>query len=256
MAVVGTVSSEWWEDMDPEFDTPIDAAYGNPASIRRSLLSRIKLGHVVMIIAAIFALVFNLAVLRGRDATVDVVVARGDIPAGATLTLSHLALASVPEDDLLTARFVSADSLDSIVGELATRSIADGEPVIGSDLLVVQNRQGLRAMSIPIDQSQAVAGHLARGDSVDVVLVQDGVATYVAIGVEVLDVPNDDTNALGARSGYAPTLAVDATQALRIASALDIGQVHIIRSTGAALPNLEHATAVEQPEEVDEGGSG
>lgn len=111
-------------------------------------------------------------------------------------------------------------------------------------------------MSVPIEQSRAVDGRLAPGDSVDIVLVQDGVATYIATGVGVLDVPGTDMNALGARTGYAPTLAVDATQALRIASALDIGEVHIIRSTGSAIPELDQATAVEQAEETGEGDSG
>jgi Flp pilus assembly protein CpaB len=221
--------------------------------VGRSLLSRIKLGHVVMVLAALFALVFNLAVLRSNDATIDVAVASTDIRAGTTLTMSHFDVATVPADDLLSARFVHAADIDTTVGQLTTRSITFGSPVLLSDLLLVENRDGLRAMSVPIDQSRAVSGHLARGDSVDIVLVDDGVATYIATGVEVLDVPSADTNALGARTGYAPTLAVDAGQALRIASALDIGEVHIVRSTGSALPELEQATAVEATSESQSG---
>jgi Flp pilus assembly protein CpaB len=242
--------------MTTELDKATETLYAGPPPARRSLLSRIKLGHVVMITAAILALIFNLAVLRSRDATVDVMVASGDIPAGSTLNLSHFATATVPADDLLTSRFIAATDLESVVGRLATRAIADGDPILESDLLVVQNRDGLRAMSIPIDQSRAVGGRLVAGDSVDVVLVQDGVATYIATGVEVLDVPSSDTNALGARTGYAPTLAVDATQALRIAAALDVGDVHMIRSTGSAIPDLDQATAIEQPNDSAEGGPG
>lgn len=239
-------------DLDKATETP----YAGPVPVRRSILSRIKLGHVVMVIAAILALIFNLAVLRSRDATVDVMVADDDIPVGATLDLSHLETATVPADDLLTSRFIAATDLESVVGRLATRAIADGDPILESDLLVVENREGLRAMSVPIDQTRAVGGKLVPGDSVDIVLVQDGVATYIATGVEVLAVPSSDTNALGARTGYAPTLAVDATQALRIAAALDVGDVHIIRSTGSAVPNLEQATAIEQLADSGEGGSG
>ncbi len=221
------------------------AAPARPAEGRR-VLSRIKLGHVVMVLAALFALVFNLAVLRSNEATLEIVVAATDIRAGTTLTSNHLESAVIPADDLLSARFVPATQVDATVGRLVTRSIATGDPVLQSDLLEVDNRDGLRAMSIPIEQSQAVSGLLTRGDTVDIVLVKDGVATYVAIGVEVLDVPSADTNALGARSGYAPTIAVDATQALRIAAALDSGEVHIIRSTGSALPELLQATAVDE----------
>ena len=241
--------------MTTELDRPKDTSYAATSSARRSLLSRIRLGHVVMITAAILALLFNLAVLRSRAATVDVAVASADIPAGTTLSLLDFSTASVPADDLLTARFVTTGKMESIVGQLTMRAIPAGDPIVESDLLEVQNRQGLRAMSVPIDQTRAVNGQLAPGDSVDVVLVQDGVATYIASGLEVLDVPSSDTNALGARTGYAPTLAVDATEALRIASALDVGEVHIIRSTGAALPELEQATAIESPQ-PGEGGSG
>ena len=242
--------------MATDLENSLEQTYSTPAPVRRSLLSRIKLGHVVMVGAALFAVVFNLAVLRSDEATALVLVATDDIAAGTTLTLSHFDTAEVPADDLLTSRFVAATDLEEAVGQLATRAIATGEPILASDLLVVQNREGLRAMSVPIDQSQAVGGQLMRGDSVDVIVVSDGVATFIATGVEVLDVPNSDTNALGARTGYAPTLVVDATQALRIASALDIGEVHLVRSTGSALPDLEQAVAVEEPEEADAGDSG
>lgn len=242
--------------MTSELEKATEALYAGQAPVRRKLLSRIKLGHIVMVTAAILALIFNLAVLRSRDATVDVMVANGDIPAGATLNLSHFSTATVPADDLLTSRFIAAADLESVIGRLATRAIADGDPILESDLLVVQNREGLRAMSVPIDQSRAVGGKLVAGDSVDIVLVQDGVATYIATGVEVLDVPSSETNALGARTGYAPTLAVEATQALRIAAALDIGDVHIIRSTGSAIPDLDQASATEHPDDSGEGGSG
>ena len=236
-------------DLDYSSDVTVTAQ----PPIHRSLLSRVKLGHIVMVLAALFAGVFNLAVLRGNDATMEVVVAATDLRAGTTLTMSHFDVAVIPADDLLSSRFVPADELNTSVGRLTTRSIAAGDPVLSSDLLALTNSDGLRAMSVPIDQSRAVSGQLARGDSVDIVLVSDGVATYIATGIEVLDVPNADTNALGARTGYAPTLAVDANQALRIASALDLGDVHIIRSTGSAVPELEHATAIEVS---DEGQSG
>ena len=228
--------------------------YEGAPSMRRNVLSRIRLGHVVMALAALLALLLNLAVLRGNQDTIEVAVAAADISAGTTLSMAHFTLSEVPADGVLSARFVAGDRVDGAVGQLTTRAIAAGEPILESDLLVVENRDGLRAMSIPIDQTQAVAGNISAGDSVDVVLVLDGVATYIAVDVQVLAVPDTGTNALGARTGYAPTLAVDAEQALRIAAALDSGTVHIVRSTGSALPNLEQATAIEvDPEEGDSG---
>ena len=179
------------------------AGHESSGPVSRSLLSRIKLGHVVMALAALLALVFNLAVLRGNQAVMEVAVAAADIRAGTTLTLSHFDVAEVPADDTLSSRFVPGDSLESVVGKLATRSIAEGQPVLESDLLSLDNKDGLRAMSLPVDQSQAVGGHLSQGDAVDIVMVVDGVASYIAVDIEVLDVPSDDSNALGARTGYA-----------------------------------------------------
>jgi len=224
------------------------------AAIRRNAISRIKLGHLIMALAALFALLLNLAVLRSNDSTVAVAVAAADIRAGTSLTMSHLTVAEVASDDVLNSRLVLVDSLGDRMGQLTTRAIAAGEPVLQSDLLSVDSPDGLRAMSVPIDQTRAVAGQLTAGDSVDVVLVVDGLATYIATGVRVSAVPDAGTNALGARSGYAPTFAVTATQALRIAAALDSGEVHIIRSTGSATPDLEQATAIEV--EQSEGSSG
>ncbi len=200
-----------------------------------------------MILAALFALVLNLAVLSGEDNTVEIVVAGEDIAAGTRITTDHLETATVPANDLVTARFVGADDAPMTVGMMTTRPIDAGVPVLQSDLLLVQNPAGLRAMSVPIDQTRAVAGHIERGDSVDVVLVADGVATYVAVAIEVLDVPPNDVNALGARSVYAPTVAVDATQALRIAAALDAGEVHLVRSTGAGAPAISEVSALADP---------
>ena len=111
----------------------------------------------------------------------------------------------------------------------------------------------MTAMSIPIDQSRAVSGDLSPGDAVDIVLVRDGVATYIATAVEVLSVPSADTNALGARTGYSPTVAVDADEALRIAAALDVGDVHVVRATGAPPPDVDQASAVADSSESQSG---
>lgn len=228
-----------------DLDTEVGQA--SPATLlRRSLVSRIRLGHVVMVLAAIVALLLNLAVLRSDDATIDIAVASAEVRAGTTLELSHIDEVAIPADTALTARLLPATEIEHAVGRLIVRPIQAGHPILLSDLLAVDAGDGLRAMSVPIDQSRAVSGQLTRGDTVDIVLVADGVATYVAAGIEVLDVPSAETNALGARSGYAPTVAVDSSQALRIAAALDSGEVHIIRSTGAQHPELMQLRAIDE----------
>ena len=79
------------------------SAYDGAASIRRNMLSRIRLGHVIMALAALLALLLNLAVLRGNQDTIEVAVAVSDISAGTTLSMSHFALSEVPADGPKTA---------------------------------------------------------------------------------------------------------------------------------------------------------
>ncbi len=88
-------------------------------------------------------------------------------------------------------------------------------------------------MSIPISPSQAVAADLRRGDRVDVISVVDGVPAYIANDIEVLAVGDSGEGRLATTSDYSVTVGVDADVALAIAGALDAGDVHIVRSTGA-----------------------
>ena len=207
------------------------------------MISRLKLGHVVMVLAAFFALVLNLAVLNANDATVEVSVASSEILQGTLLGPGHLTTVEVAADDLLISRFVLAAEAEGLLGAIAARHIAVGEPIALSDFRDADAEDGLRAISIPLDPGRAVGGELAVGDSVDVVWVSEGIATYIAAGVEILSIPRADSNALGARSGYAPTVAVDASQALQIVAALDSGELHLVRSTGASTPDVERLSA-------------
>lgn len=218
--------------------------FDQPVSVRRNLVTRVKLGHVVMALAALFALVFNVAVLRKNQATIEVAVAAVDIKPGTALGGQHFTITEIPADVVFADQFLSADQVTGDLGRLTTRPIAAGNPILAGDLRSAENRDGLRAMSIPIEREQAVSGNIAVGDSVDVVLVVDGLASYVVAGVEVIDVPAADGNALGASSAYAPTVSVDAEQALRIAAALDTGVVHLVRSTGTAAPALNATRAL------------
>ncbi len=223
---------------------------------KRNPLSRIKLGHVLMVLAGLSALALNLAVIRGNQATIDVAVAEGEIRSGVAITEGLLSIRQIPADDLLSASLLPADEVASVIGSVATRSIAAGEPVLLSDVRAIETQDGLRAMSVPIDQGRAVAGGLRSGDRVDVVVVESGLARFVAVDIEVIDVPSTDSRALGASSTFTPTLAVTDEDALRIAAALDSGQVHLIRCTGAPDPTLEQATADGVVPEFSQTGSG
>ena len=100
-------------------------------------------------------------------------------------------------------------------------------------------------MSIPVERARAVNGRLASGDRVDVVQAADGTAAVVAAGLEVLDVEDDRDGAFGgARGQVTVTLAVDVTEAQRLAAVLADGDFVLTRVTGAS-PAATAAPAVD-----------
>jgi hypothetical protein len=87
-------------------------------------------------------------------------------------------------------------------------------------------------MSIPIDVSRAAGGTIAVGDRVDVIAVDDGVAAFVVVDIEVVSIAADSAGALRS-SDHHLVVAIDANQALALAEAMAAGDINVIRSTGA-----------------------
>lgn len=184
--------------------------------------------HVLVIVLALVAGVANVALLRGADRSIPVLVADADIAAGTRILSDHLGVADLVATGDLADRFVPGGSADVVVGQVATRPIPAGDPILVGD--VVAGGEGARAMSLPVTLDTAVGGALVPGDLVDVIGVSDEGTAYLARGLRVLSVPVDD--GLGA-TDFAPTVAVDADTALVLAAALEAGPVHLVRSTGA-----------------------
>jgi Flp pilus assembly protein CpaB len=192
-----------------------------------------------MVLAGLLAVILNLALLRGDTVPEMVVVAARDLGTGTRIDAPDLAVVAAPVEGDLADRFTREVDLDSLVGLVVTRPIESGAPVFGSDVRPEAAPDAGRAMSVPVDRSQAVGGALRRGDRVDVIGVDDGVALYIAVGVEVLAVPDSEGSGLAAAtSDFNITLAVDDRQAIAIAGVLDRGDVHIVRSTGAPAPEV------------------
>ena len=85
LPVVGSVRPENGGILPDSVDGPDGGmAADRGPSARRRVLSRIRLGHVVMVLAALFALLLNLVVLRDNRDTIEVAVAATDISAGIT----------------------------------------------------------------------------------------------------------------------------------------------------------------------------
>jgi pilus assembly protein CpaB len=205
-----------------------------PAGWERRRRVRVSGGHLLMVAAGILALVANLALLRSRDERVPILVAARDIPAGAVLGAGDLRADPIAADPGVLAGLLPATATGEVEGMIATRPIATGSPLTSRDLRSAAAGSERRAMAVPVEPERAVGGAIVVGDRVDVISVRDGVAGYVMTGAEVVDVSVRDPSALGPVTGFFIVLAVDADQALRLASALAEGRIDVVRSTGAA----------------------
>lgn len=206
------------------------ASEGIPRSmVRGRVLPLPSARHVLVIALAVAAAIANFVLLTSADRSVDVLVVAADTPAGTRVEASTFAVAKVSAGSALVDRLVGGESLGALVGAVTVRPLTAGDPVLAGDVLATDHT-GLRSMSLPVGRDVAVGGSLRVGDRIDVVAVHEGVGEYLAVDLEVVAVPSDD--ALGSNA-FAPTVAVDAETAPRLAAALETGAVHIVRSTGA-----------------------
>jgi hypothetical protein len=85
---------------------------------------------------------------------------------------------------------------------------------------------------VPLEH--AAGGALRPGDRIDVISVSDGVARYVAVDLGVISVAEGASGSIGSSLAFHVVVAVEASDALELAEALDTGSVELVRSTGAA----------------------
>jgi Flp pilus assembly protein CpaB len=186
-----------------------------------------------MVLAAILAFATNVMVLRNQEKTRPVVIAAGSLDAGRALSPADFKLAEVDLDDDVFATLIPWEQVASLNGMIAARNIEAGRFVLSSDVRSAAAPGELRAISIPIDPEHAVGGDLRAGDRIDLIAVVDGSSSYVLSGVEVLAVPAESRGSLTATNSFFLVVAVDADQALAVATAIRQGQVEVVRSTGA-----------------------
>lgn len=221
---------------------------GAPASPRRSFMSRISLGHVIMIVAGLAAFLLVFSVLKTRDQTFAIATAAIELRAGTTIEESTIRYVELGASDRSAlGSFLNPEQVERAVAEgwIVTRTVPAGDPVRLTDFRTEADPSELRAMSVPIDRGHAVGGVLQSGDRVDVIVVRKGVAGYVATGIEVLDVAGGDSQFAG---GFSVTVAVDGPTSLRLASAVRDGAIEIVRATGSG--------AVDPQEVYDPGQDG
>lgn len=149
---------------------------------------------IVLVIAAVAA-VGALLLIRGLGARQaeqtaaeadqiagqQVLVAARDIPQGAALAPSDLAVALFPTSSV-SANFVRLDQQPSaqadFVGGVTRRAFVQGEPIVsasvvqpnGGGFLAAQLEPGFRAVAIEIEAITAVGGFIQPNDHVDVIM--------------------------------------------------------------------------------------
>ena len=199
----------------------------------RSLLSRLSLGHVVMILAGLVAILLNLAFLRSGTETIEFIVAGQSLQSGDVLTAAAVDVVEVGDAGSLIDGLISAEAAEGTYGATLARSLAEGEPIRRSDLRPIGTVSGLREYSLELDAARAAGGRVGPGDVVDVIATINGRSFYVAVSVEVVSVPTGDSP-LDVGDDLIVVLGVDDRTALEIASAESVGSVAVVRATGAA----------------------
>ncbi len=219
-------------------------------TLGRRVRARFGTAHLMAVAAGLLTAVLLLSWTRGQEELVSVVLAADDIRAGTLIEAADLMVAEVPSDPILAAAIYPAASLQGLVGQVATRSVASAEPILRSDVRPVAAEAGRRAMSFALPPANAVGGDLTVGDAVDVLVVTGTGTRFVAEAVPVLALPETSGSGLvGSASAWWVVLAVEDGEALEIADGVENGTVYLLRSTGT--PALSVRELVVPEEESD-----
>jgi Flp pilus assembly protein CpaB len=142
-------------------------------------------------------------------------------------------------DEELVAALLDQTAVSAAVADqwVAAQTITAGTALRESDFRPQVADSDLRAMSIEIDPGNAVNGEIGVKDRIDVIVVRKGVARYVVTDAEVIAISGVDSSI--SSNGFTVTVALDGPTSLRLASALNLGEIEIVRSTGASPANPE-----------------
>ncbi len=214
---------------------------GTSAPSPKSRRRRLSLAHLLIVLAAALAFALNYLALQSRDSMVLVAVAGSDLAIGTAISEEAIRLESVPASLVGLDGLVTESEVAASIGWIVGVPVAEGDLIQATALSPPATASGLRLMSIPVAVEHAAGGSILPGDTVDVIAVLDGMPTYVATSIEVVDVGDVSTGGL-ASNGFFLTLAVDPDQALALALAVDAGSIDVVRSTGAD-PVVERSDA-------------
>ncbi|HET6521570.1 MAG TPA: Flp pilus assembly protein CpaB [Geminicoccaceae bacterium] len=199
----------------------------------------------------------------------EVLVAGEDLPVGAFIKPGAVRWQRWPTGELPGTYFVRDRSgVDAVVGAVVRRGIAKGEPLTEGGVVKPGDRgflaavlePGMRAVSVPIDDTSGNAGLIFPGDRVDLILTQvladDGggpkrLASETALeSLRILAMgrrTTDDSSVSTDGRSRTATLEVTPGQAEAVALLTDLGKLSLsLRSL--AQPEGAAAAALERPE--------
>jgi Flp pilus assembly protein CpaB len=208
------------------------------------------------------ALVGSVAFWVNTTDTRPVLVAVHDLPAGATLRGSDVAVAYVKVDDSVYRAATPADMLDALVGRQLSEPVHENQILARAQLAT---QFGLAAdqvaMTVPARPESAVDGQLRPGDAVEVFVTVVDKTRGQAHSTPVLDrarvyavgrdqslassssSSNSDSSALPRGAITDLTLAVTVDQARQLAEARRIGELDIVLLPTGTPPNSQTAVS-------------
>ncbi|MGH8806352.1 MAG: Flp pilus assembly protein CpaB [Noviherbaspirillum sp.] len=175
---------------------------------------------------------------RARGETVPVVVAKSDLPKGATLSTENVAIRPVPKDFAHSVA-VTPEQFGRIEGQALAYPVKGGEMILWglmeskkAPTFSARVETGHRAMTVPVDEINSISGMVEPGDIIDLLVTIDRKskkitfpllqsAQVMATGQRSVDDPKS-----GERRSYS-TVTLDTTpeQAQHVIAAREMGRI-------------------------------
>jgi len=198
---------------------------------------------------------------RGSIPLAKVVIATDNIDIGTPLTEKNLALADWPKANLPKGAF---EQVKDVEGRVAVTRLTAGQPIIAAELaapgsgagLVALLPEGMRAISIRVDDVSGVSGFVLPNTFVDVISIdsQGGkeAASIILEMVRVLAIAQETYTEEGkAKLVKTVTLQLSPKDATKLALKVRQGSIHLtLRSPIEQLGQEPEVTVAQQPGEA------
>ena len=224
-----------------------EASNGNGRTIRKRVTlpaGRAVVGGFLVALAA--TIVFAAYTGATSEPQQRVVVARRALAPGVHLTAADLTLAPMQVPSSVGFR-----SVRPLLGATVVGPVGRGELIQPTAVVSSGGRATERQLSLPIDSSRAVSGDLRAGDRVDVAATfgsgADAYTVFVVRAAQVLS-RQQAGGGLGSNRSEVIVLSLpSATDALAVAHAISVGQLTVVRATGAPVATGEPYRAPATP---------